>query len=362
MQLGLRNRLRLISLLPILILFTVASYFVYNSYSSYKGAGQLQVRLEGNKQLTELINNLSRERGMTVMYMGNASPATLKSLQAQRLIVDEKIAAYEKFLTSMDHSSNAESEKTASLNAVVAKLQNQLNQTRPIVDSQKANFDQVFSDIYSKSQEKLISELAELAELHFDEEINALSSTYLSLVRASEYSSIERDYITYLLSRATPLSSDELDKWTALISKADMFTIEGMSDKNIQAKLKASLFSEDNTELYQDITTERSGILQVSATGKYPTQSGIWFAMISEKIDAIDGAQKILIEAMDNRALTIQHNAVRLLILAIFVWILLLKSTFISAFVVQSLILSLDGVSFLKSKNSTSMLLSLKNF
>ncbi|HZF69816.1 nitrate- and nitrite sensing domain-containing protein [Sulfuricurvum sp.] len=322
MQLGLRNRLRLISLLPILILFTLASYYVFNAYVSYKGAGQLQVRLEGNKQLTELINNLSRERGMTVMYMGNASPATLKSLHAQRLIVDEKIAAYEKFLASVGHTANAESERVAALNDVLTKLQNQLNQTRPLVDSQKAKFDQVFSDIYSKSQEKLISELAELAGLHFDEEINALSSTYLSLVRASEYSSIERDYITYLLSRATPLSSDELDKWTTLISKADMFTIEGMSDKNIQSKLKASLFSEDNTELYQDITTERSGILQVSATGKYPTQSGIWFAMISEKIDAIDGAQKILIEAMDNRALTIQKQAVQLLIIAIFVWIL----------------------------------------
>jgi signal transduction histidine kinase/CheY-like chemotaxis protein len=322
MQLGLRNRLRLISLLPILILFTLASYYVFNAYVSYKGAGQLQVRLEGNKQLTELINNLSRERGMTVMYMGNASPATLKSLHAQRLIVDEKIAAYEKFLTSTGRSGNAESEKAAALNDVIGKLQNQLNQTRPTVDSQKANFDQVFSDVYSKSQEKLITELADLAELHFDEEINALSSTYLSLVRASEYSSIERDYITYLLSRATPLSSDELDKWTTLISKADMFTIEEMSDKNIQAKLKASLFSEDNTELYQDITTERSGILQVSATGKYPTQSGIWFAMISEKIDSIDGAQKILIEAMDSRALTIQHHAVQLLIIAIFVWIL----------------------------------------
>ena len=82
MQLGLRNRLRVISLLPILILFTLASYYVYHSYSSYKGATQLQVRLEGNKQLNDLINNLSRERGMTVMYMGNASPATLKSLQA----------------------------------------------------------------------------------------------------------------------------------------------------------------------------------------------------------------------------------------------------------------------------------------
>ncbi|MDD5158926.1 MAG: ATP-binding protein [Sulfuricurvum sp.] len=322
MQLGLRNRLRLISLVPILILFTLASYYVFDAYVSYKGAGQLQVRLEGNKQLTELINNLSRERGMTVMYMGNASPATLKSLHAQRLIVDEKVAAYEKYLTTVGHANNAESAKATALNALIVKLQNQLNQSRPFVDTQKADFDQVFSDVYGKSQEQLINELAELAGLHFDDEINALSTTYLSLVRASEYSSIERDYITYLLSRAAPLSAGELDKWISLMSKADMLTIEGMKDKDIQSKIKATLFSEDNTELFQDITTERSGILQLSATGKYSTQSGIWFAMISEKIGAIDGAQKILIEAMDKRALAIQQHAVQLLIIAIIVWII----------------------------------------
>ncbi len=36
MQLGLKNRLRLISLLPILIIFSITSYFVYESFLNYK--------------------------------------------------------------------------------------------------------------------------------------------------------------------------------------------------------------------------------------------------------------------------------------------------------------------------------------
>ncbi len=233
MQLGLRNRLRLISLLPILILFTLATYYVYNAYVSYQGAKQLQIRLEGNKQLTNLINNLSRERGMTVMYMGNASVATLKSLHAQRLIVDEKMESYQHYLTSVERASNSESSKAASLNTLISKVQKQINQSRPAIDAQKGDFNEVFSDVYGKSQEKLINELAELAGLHFDDDINALSATYLALVRATEYSSIERDYITYLLSRATPLSEDELDNWISLISKADTFSVEGTKTFNL---------------------------------------------------------------------------------------------------------------------------------
>jgi signal transduction histidine kinase/CheY-like chemotaxis protein len=322
MQLGLRNRLRLISLLPILILFILASYYVYNAYVSYKGAEQLQVRLEGNKQLNDLINNLSRERGMTVMYMGNASPATLKSLHAQRAIVDQKIDAYQKHLTTLEQINRAEASKASALSKVISDLQRGINQSRPYVDNGNANFDKIFTDLYGKSEERLINELTELATLHFDSEVNSLSSAYLSLVRANEYSSVERDYITYVLSRATPLAEEELNKWVTLIAKADTFNLEGMSNKPIQAKLQKTLYSEDNSELFLDITTERTAILQTSTTGAYETQSGIWFAMISEKIDAINEAEKVLIDAMDTRASIVQDQAVQVLIIAIAVWIL----------------------------------------
>src|SRR3990172_3764909 len=130
MQLGLRNRLRLISLLPILILFTLASYYVYNAYVSYKGAGQLQVRLEGNKQLNDLINNLSRERGMTVMYMGNASAATLKSLHAQRTIVDQKVIDYQKHLATLARTNAQEAAKANDLSKLIITLHKEIVQSR----------------------------------------------------------------------------------------------------------------------------------------------------------------------------------------------------------------------------------------
>lgn len=322
MQLGLRNRLRVISLLPILILFTLASYYVYHAYSSYQGAGQLQVRLEGNKQLNDLINNLSRERGMTVMYMGNASATTLKSLQAQRTIVDQQIDAYQKHLSSIQQTNPAEAVKAASISKLIADLQKNILASRPLVDNKTANFNHVFSDLYGKTEDRLINELADLASLNFDEEVSSLSYAYLSLVRANEFSSIERDYITYVLSRATPLSEEELNKWVSLIAKADTFNLEGMNNKAIQAQLQSTLYSEDNTELFLDITSERTSILQKSTTGAYETQSGIWFAMISEKVDAINEAEKVLINAMDDRAGVVKNQAVQVLVIAITIWVL----------------------------------------
>ena len=94
MQFGLKNRLRRISLLPILIVFSITSYYAYESFINYKAAQILQDKLSENKQLNELVGNISRERGMTVMYLGNSSPNTLKSLVQQRKIVDNKFKSY----------------------------------------------------------------------------------------------------------------------------------------------------------------------------------------------------------------------------------------------------------------------------
>ena len=92
MQIGLKNRLRLISLFPIAILLSITSYFVYNSYKNYRSAQILQNKLSENRQLNLLVNNISRERGMTVMYLGKSSQNTLRSLLKQRKIVDKQEA------------------------------------------------------------------------------------------------------------------------------------------------------------------------------------------------------------------------------------------------------------------------------
>lgn len=309
MQLGLKNRLRLISLFPILILFSLATYYVYSSYMSFQSANQLQARLESNKQLSSMVDNISRERGMTVMYLGNASAATLKSLHAQRAIVDEAIKTFK---------ATNNSPQTV---AIVTALDKLRHETRPSVDNKTADFDEIYNDVYGKNQEALIKELSSLSTVLVDDRVASMASNYISLVSANEYSSLERDYLTYLLSRGNALEDEELEKWITLIGNADAFDLEGVTDKALQTTLKATLFSEDNTELLSDITTERGSILRSSSTGGYRTQSGIWFAMISEKINALNEGEKILTNAMDSRAKVVKGQSIQFLITAITVWI-----------------------------------------
>ncbi|MFA6189134.1 MAG: response regulator [Sulfuricurvum sp.] len=310
MHLGLKNRLRLISLLPILILFSLASYYVYTSYISFQAAKNLQARLESNKQLNNMINNISRERGMTMMYLGNASAATLKSLHAQRVLVDTAIK---------DFRVNNKAPKTL---VIIDALEKGRRQTHPSVDNKTAEFDEIFNDVYGKPQEALIKELSSLSAVLLDDKVASMANSYLSLIRANEYTSLERDYLTYLLSKGNPLEDEDLEKWITLIGNADALNLEGVTNKGLQNALRASILSEDNTELLQDITTERGSILRASARGNYDTQSGIWFAMISEKIDALNEGEKILLDAMDSRASVVKAQAIQFLITAVVVWII----------------------------------------
>jgi len=324
MQLGLKNRLRLISLFPIIILFSITSYFVYDSYKNYRAAQLLQDKLSANRELNELVNNISRERGMTVMYLGNSSPNTLKSLIKQRKIVDEKEARYVEHIKANDvlhdHSlGEIKCHTCQNLDALEVALK-QIKETRKLVDEHKTTFEDVYQNVYGVAQKIAIKQLEEIIQNQVDSKINSYSSTYISFVSANEYTAAERDFISYAIARSTELQEDELNRWISLIAKADAFAYETIQDKELKAKLDELFKNEDTIELLEDINAERATILSSASTGEYETNPGIWFAMLSEKVNILSDAENVVLAAMDARAVAVKNEALKILTITLSVW------------------------------------------
>jgi signal transduction histidine kinase/CheY-like chemotaxis protein len=325
MQLGLKNRLRLISLFPIVILFSITSYFVYNSYENYKAAQVLQDKLSQNRQLNDLVSNISRERGMTVIYLGTSSPNTLRSLVKQRAVVDKKVQAYRNYVdenTALhEHSQGVESCATCldtkSLSLSIAEIK----KLRKLVDEQKTNFKSVYEEVYGKAQHKAIIQLEKITSQQLDPQINILANEYISLVRAQEYTAAERDFISYALARSTELEEEELNLWISLIAKADAITYDTLVDKELVTKLDTLFKNEDAIELFEDINTERTAILSAAGTGEYETSSGIWFTMLSEKVNMLTSAQELILTAMDNRAVLVKQEALQIFVVSLSIWL-----------------------------------------
>ena len=325
MQLGLKNRLRLISLFPILILFTLTSYYVYQSYQNFKSAQLLKDRLSENRDLNELIGNISRERGMTVMYFGSDSQNTLKSLIKQREIVDSKFQAYaqntKNNLVLHDHS-RGEIHCPTCINIETNSLaMSKIQEVRKLVDKKAVDFKEIYETVYGQAQHNAIVQLEQITSNQMDQAINELSAVYISMVRAKENTAAERDLISYAVARATAVEDGEINTWISLIAKADAINFDTLHDQILVKKLKDIFTNEDAIELFEDINTERTAILSVAGSGEYDTSPGIWFTMLSEKTNLLSNAEELLLTAMDARAQKVQEDALEFLTMTFTVWL-----------------------------------------
>ena len=325
MRLSLKNRLRLIGLLPIVILFSMTSYYVYSSFMAYKVAQGLQDKLELNTHLNEIVTNIARERGMSAMYIGSEAAAnTLKSLHEQRKVVDDKVLKYveqaqkEKTLDINPENRSAVQANVNDVTAAMAKIKS----VRPLIDEKKITFDEIFSTVYNPTQAKFIKQLTQVTENQVDKEISELYSLYITIVNAKEASGIERAFMSYNISHSTKLTEEDLSKWITMIGKADALSYDNIQNKELLKKLDAIFKTEEYLSLLQDINGERTGILATSSSGEYETLSGVWFTMISEKINVISEAENLLLKTMNDKAQGVQKDSLRVLIITFAVWLI----------------------------------------
>jgi len=326
MQLGLKNRLRLISLFPIIILFSLTSYFLYDSYQSYERAETLHGKLSENRYLNDVVGNVARERGMTAMQLGKPSKNIFKSLQEQRKIVDAKTEAYlnhtKNISTSHDHTKGEENCLTCQNYKSVESSFKNIKKARKLVDAKELSFKEVFNNYYGEAQRKSISLLEQITNNQTDQEINELYSIYIAMVNAKEFSGIERGYMSYIISRSSELEDEDLNRWISIIGKADSLNYTSTRNKTLLNELDLLFKNEDAIELFEDINAERTAIISSSQDGDYDISSGVWFTMHSEKINIISKAENLLLNEMNKRAIEVQEKSLQFLIVTLTIWLI----------------------------------------
>lgn len=324
MKLGLENRLRIISLLPIIVLFSITSYYVYDAFSSYRAASQLRENLQQNVLLNEIVTNVARERGMSAMYLGNKTDNIFKSLKEQRSVVDGKAQKYISYVQAQmaETSNDADKEKLSlKMNNVISSMA-KIKSTRLLVNEHKIEFAEMFNNVYNPIQERFVKQLGQITENQVDKEISSLYNIYYGMANAKESSGIERAYVSYTVSHSIKMTEDDLNRLITIIAKADMLNYEGLSNKELYGKLDTIFKSEENRELLSDINSERTAIMTAADSGEYDISSGVWFSMISEKINLITNAENLLLDAMGERAKTVQSESLRVLSVTVSIWII----------------------------------------
>ena len=167
-----------------------------------------------------------------------------------------------------------------------------------------------------------MKQIEQIADSHSDKEINELYNLYIDMVKAKEFSGIERGYISYIISSSTKLKEAELNNWLSIIGKADSLNYEKVTNKDIVDKLHDLFTNQHSIRLIKNINSKRTELITTSKQGKYTISSADWFTIQSKKIKIISDAEILLSSAMNERALTVQSESLQVLIITSAIWII----------------------------------------
>ncbi len=327
------NKLRLISMLPIMLLFIVSSYFFFNSYGQYHKANELKIIIKNNVFFNDTITQLGKERGLNSIFLGSKGKKAKDELIRQRLNTDASIEKMKQHIVPINKQS---------LFSGLSKFQNKhisqnifdnldkLPSYRAEIDQRKLSFYQAFEKKYTKTLTTPILE-QQLLINHYklNNEIASLVTSLSQLYIATEYSSLERDFVNYFLMKQIALTQKDITFWNYAKSKSNTFSPLEVGDLDLRDRINLHTDTRDYKNIHREIETSYSKLQSNINDGKFSIDPVSWHIMHTDKIN-----QFALIQKEIEKSLAIENDAyilkyIIILIVATFFWILALLLTFL---------------------------------
>lgn len=334
MKLNSNSSLKLISFFPLLLLLALASYFTYTSYLDYQNTVKFKNKLNANKILKDLSINIAKERGLSATYLGSKGKLAGKALIAQRKLTNASIRKFNNYF------------KNRPIDNTIKRIYRGLTsitKIRKSVDSFKISFDKMFFGYYSKIDALLFDEYIKIANIQITPKITSEVNFEASLVKEIEKSGQERGFVSYIIAKKMPFTTDEFASWLKTFSEADLTNLNiELTDINLKNRLYAIFHNINARKLYKKLTKAKIQIIQGSDIGYYQIEPFEWFTLMTNKINILDRADFLVALQVSNDIEDWFENdmrprltvAVGILILTIF---LLIVGFFIDRYIRRSI-------------------------
>ena len=297
-----RNRLKLIGLVPILLLLILSGYFLLTSYIKFEKARTLKTVLTNNASLSSTLTQIGKERGLTALYLGSDKAHFSDSLQKQRKSTDASVIALEKNI----HIENngyvppllklLGEEQILDTNKYKHLLKNikTLPLIRKEVDAPEPNFQKIFFDGYTnKITTPILDNLLQINNLALNTEMSSLINVLSQLYIAKENAGLERGLVAYYMSKETPMSVKELTLWEQFKTKANIFDVKNISNSVVQQQLNTIFSNPKNLKALAALAKTSTSIATDVNTGAYTNESMDWFSLQTQKISMLSKAELV---------------------------------------------------------------------
>ena len=327
-----RNRLKLIGLVPITLLILLSSYFFITSYLNFEKANELKITLINNAALDKALVNIGKERGLTALYLGSDKKEFAAVLKKQRETLDEVFEDI-RYEVMTDHTAYLPKlvellgtksilQEDRSFETLLANAE-KLPAIRKKVDTENVDFKEVFFHDYTELlADPVMAKLLTLKNYSLDTDISSLISTLIQLYTAKENTGLERGFVSYYMSKKSSMSFDEISLWDKFKTKANIFDIKQVTNPQLRKQLEKLLNSERSKEMLEELAMTSSAIQTDIDNGDYAEEAIDWFALQTKKITLLSKAELIVSNVLWNKSEVYLQRQLLLLSIATAIWFL----------------------------------------
>jgi len=301
------NRIRLISTLPLLLLFIIASYFIYSSYTNIEKSNLLTETVTKNRELHHLISGLTKERGL--------SSIAIATNKRDNSTLAKQINSNDLIINNIKNSLSKEE---------INRLSNIISTVRAKLLKNRSSFRETFHDKYNDAILAPLEKKLNSYNIPLNTDIEALQNSLKQLYSDTKNSSLERDYLSYFIAAKKPLKLIELSFLNTIKNHLSSFQKEQIADSLLKEDLEVYLNRPEVKNAFQSVETSYIKLQKKFSNGAFRTPVTKWFKQGNQKIEHLYVLQNKFETRLQNKIQ--EYQKTQYIILAIAGFIILLTT------------------------------------
>ena len=322
MKLNTTSILRFITGIPLLIIMLIGSFYLYSSYNNYKEADTLNKSVANLNSISELIEQLGNERGLSVIYTASGGRLNVSDLlQNQRVQTDAEIKKFNNLIANYESivGGNFLNKNSGVPNELLkmSSLLKKINEARTKIDNLDADFNTIFTNFFSIVDEEYLEYARFVQRYATSQDIASLGSNLVTTYEIMSASSYQRDYVISLLGTREAIDYSTLSKWSEISNKSAFISYTSLPESQAKTEILKLLSSPDSQAIISSANTLNAQLQQEALSGEYSVGLMEWFSAASSKISlAKEITQKLSKELMIQTD-TYKHELQKVLFIAI---------------------------------------------
>ena len=272
------NRIKLISTLPLILLFSIASYLLYNAYTHYEKSNQLNDMLEKNTLVHQVVKGLNQERSVVSISLAKNHENLDKYITQIRLndVMLNKINLPQYYPETQTHLSA-------------------LNKIRKSIKTDNRKFHQLFNQ-YSTKVINPIVDIKSIENIEINNDLNLLIKINRYIDYIIQERIVLRDYLNYFITKESPLNAQEMDYLHTILVKTNYFSPETLQNDTLRELLLVELNKPKAKHLIKELESEFITISKNFNDGRYEEDGQKWFDLNSQYIKELNNVHHIIKE------------------------------------------------------------------